>query len=138
MCHCAAITASWCRNDAVLSSSASNKVISYSLITSSTTPSNHNIMKWLSVLPLLNYLSPLLAFQPSVVSPVRTQMAKIVAMNFFPDNFARAEYCATHSGACSLEELEELAEGRLAHMTRSIISSLIVDDLIQLHLPSAT
>ncbi|KAL7434216.1 hypothetical protein ACHAXH_002379 [Discostella pseudostelligera] len=67
-------------------------------------------MKWLSVLPLLNYLSPLLAFQPSVVSPVRTQMANIVAMNFFPDNFARAEYCATHSGACSLEELEELAE----------------------------
>jgi hypothetical protein len=71
-------------------------------------------MKLPSVLLLLpTLLLPLRAFQPTVGTPIRTQAAKLVSMNFFPDNFARAEYCATHSGACSLEELEVLADGRL-------------------------
>lgn len=67
------------------------------------------IMKMISVLLLLP--TSLLAFQLTAV-PIRTQMAKVVVMNYLPDKFARAEYCATHNGACSLEELEELVEGK--------------------------
>lgn len=46
---------------------------------------------------------------------IRIQTTKL---HFFPDKFVRAEYCATHDGACSLEELEELAEGRLDCMNK--------------------
>ena len=94
---------------------ASNKQLLWTLsITSFYCISRILTMKLPSVLLLLpTLLLPLRAFQPTVGTPIRTQAAKLVSMNFFPDNFARAEYCATHSGACSLEELEVLADGRL-------------------------
>ena len=46
------------------------------------------------------------AFQASM----KPRTPKIVLF-YMPDNFSRAVECATHPGACNLEELESLANG---------------------------
>lgn len=66
-------------------------------------------MKWLEILSLLPAAS--VAFQHSA-APIRTQRAVIMAAHRLPEQFARAEQCATHYGTCDVTELEELATGR--------------------------
>ena len=65
-------------------------------------------MKWLSILSILP--ASALAFQ-AVSTPIRVQRTSVVTANYFPDKFARAEECATHYGTCSVDELENLANG---------------------------
>ena len=65
-------------------------------------------MKWLSFLLIL----PVAAAFNQVVTIIHHNRHKSgTDLNFFPDNFARAEECATHSDSCTLEELDELTNG---------------------------
>ena len=63
-------------------------------------------MKWLSILAIL---PTALAFQQHV-KPIIHQ--KTSALNFFPEQFSRAEECATHYDSCNIDELEDLANGK--------------------------
>ena len=62
-------------------------------------------MKWLSILAIL---PTALAFQQHV-KPIHQ---KTSALNFFPEQFSRAEECATHYDSCNIDELEDLANGK--------------------------
>ena len=62
-------------------------------------------MKWLSILAIL---PTALAFQQHV-KPIHQ---KTSALNFFPEQFSRAEECATHYDSCNIDEFEDLANGK--------------------------
>ena len=75
-------------------------------------------MKCLLALSLLPSAS--LAFQQAVIAPSHHHKT---ALHFFPDNFERAQECATHLGTCHLEEMEKLADG-MCNAHESVMSSL--------------
>ena len=79
-------------------------------------------MKWLSILSILP--ASALAFQAVSTTPIRVQRASVVIANFFPDKFARAEECATHYGTCSVDELEDLANGMFKKCDVFVLSSI--------------
>ena len=68
-------------------------------------------MKWLSILAIL---PTALAFQQHV-KPIHQ---KTSALNFFPEQFSRAEECATHYDSCNIDELEDLANGKSTNLVQ--------------------
>ena len=72
-------------------------------------------MKWLSILAIL---PTALAFQQHV-KPIHQ---KTSALNFFPEQFSRAEECATHYDSCNIDELEDLANGKSNQATFTNVS----------------
>mmetsp|Transcript_9153 Transcript_9153/g.19532 ORF Transcript_9153/g.19532 Transcript_9153/m.19532 type:complete len:122 (-) Transcript_9153:249-614(-) len=61
-----------------------------------------------SIAAILSLPAVSLAFQHAAVSSYRNNRMPS-RLNFYPENFERAEKCATHYGICDLEEIEKLA-----------------------------
>lgn len=64
-----------------------------------------------SIAAILSLPAVSLAFQHAAVSSYRNNRMPS-RLNFYPENFERAEKCATHYGICDLEEIEKLANGK--------------------------
>eukprot|EP00578_Thalassiosira_sp_NH16_P018458 CAMPEP_0181098962 /NCGR_PEP_ID=MMETSP1071-20121207/12408_1 /TAXON_ID=35127 /ORGANISM="Thalassiosira sp., Strain NH16" /LENGTH=133 /DNA_ID=CAMNT_0023181597 /DNA_START=457 /DNA_END=858 /DNA_ORIENTATION=+ len=62
-------------------------------------------MQWLSLLTVLPSVA--LAFQSA---PTHHHRQSASALNYFPDNFNRAELCATQYDTCNIDEVERLEE----------------------------
>ena len=89
-------------------------------------------MKWLSILAIL---PTALAFQQHV-KPIIHQ--KTSALNFFPEQFSRAEECATHYDSCNIDELEDLANGKSNQPCTNNVSRVFKFILTQLNDPICT
>lgn len=63
-------------------------------------------MKWIA-LYIVSGIACSQAFQPAAIN-VHTK--RQTGLCFYPEQFDRAQECATHYGTCDLEELESLAE----------------------------
>jgi hypothetical protein len=73
---------------------------------------------YLSLLP-----SAALAFQQQVGIMQSFHLHRTTVLHTLPNNFERAQHCATHYGSCSLEEMEELASGTLKKSISSLLRS---------------
>ncbi len=63
-----------------------------------------------SIAAILSLPAVSLAFQHAAVNSYCKNRIPS-RLNFYPENFERAEKCATHYGSCNLEEMEKLANG---------------------------
>ena len=61
-------------------------------------------MKWFIFSLLASFAS---AFQPVAINAYSNRLTRLC---FYPEQFQRAQECATHYGTCNLDELERLAD----------------------------
>lgn len=76
-----------------------------------------------SIAAILSLPAVSLAFQHAAINSYSFNRMPS-RLNFYPENFERAEKCATHYGICDLEEIEKLANGK-----RYVHVSVIHDEL---------
>ncbi|KAL7485016.1 hypothetical protein ACHAW6_010614 [Cyclotella cf. meneghiniana] len=62
-------------------------------------------MKYLSIIALLSTSTTRAFYLPRTTLP----RPSATALHFYPENFDRAQECATHYGICNVDELEQLA-----------------------------
>lgn len=63
-------------------------------------------MKWIAFSLIAGLSSTSQAFQPAAAGVYSKRQTML---RFYPEQFDRAQECATHYGTCDLEELEHLA-----------------------------
>lgn len=51
------------------------------------------------------------AFQHAATAVHYKKRMETTRLDFYPENFDRAEKCATHVGSCGIDEIQQLAQG---------------------------